>query len=97
AGISMWDGETDISKVSIGIELVGYHYTPITEDQYRAVGLLIDILQDVYELDDKAVLTHSQVAYGPPNRWHRKNHRGRKRCAKNFIRAKAGLGPTWSH
>ncbi|MGD8943804.1 MAG: peptidoglycan recognition family protein [Desulfobacterales bacterium] len=97
AGISMWDGQTDISKVSIGIELVGYHYAPITEDQYRAVGLLIDILQDVYELDDKAVLTHSQVAYGPPNRWHRRNHRGRKRCAKNFIRAKAGLGPTWSH
>jgi hypothetical protein len=97
AGISMWDGKTDISKVSVGIELVGYHYTPITEDQYRAVGLLIDILQGVYDLDDKAVLTHSQVAYGPPNRWHSKNHRGRKRCAKNFIRAKARIGPTWTY
>jgi N-acetylmuramoyl-L-alanine amidase len=97
AGISMWDGETDISKVSIGIELVGYHYTPITEDQYRAIGILIDILQGVYDLDDEAVLTHSQVAYEPPNRWHRKNHRGRKRCAKNFIRAKAGIGPTWTY
>jgi hypothetical protein len=97
AGISMWDGGTDISKVSIGIELVGYHYTPITEEQYRSVGILIDILQGVYGLDDRAVLTHSQVAYGPPNRWHRKNHRGRKRCAKNFIRAKAGIGPTWSY
>ena len=97
AGISMWGGETDISKVSIGIELVGYHYTPITDDQYRAVGILIDILQDVYDLDDKDVLTHSQVAYGPPNRWHRKSHRGRKRCAKNFIRAKAGIGPTWAN
>jgi N-acetylmuramoyl-L-alanine amidase len=97
AGISMWDGETDISKVSIGIELVGYHYTPITEEQYRSVGILIDILQAVYGLDDRAVLTHSQVAYGPPNRWHRKNHRGRKRCAKNFIRVKAGIGPTWSY
>ena len=94
AGLSMWDGETDISKISIGIELVGYHYTPITKDQYRAVGILIDILQGVYDLDDEAVLTHSQVAYGRPNRWHRKNHRGRKRCAKNFIRAKAEIGPT---
>lgn len=97
AGISMWNGETDISKVSIGIELVGYHYAPITEAQYRAVNILIDILQGAYDLDDKAVLTHSQVAYGLPNRWHRKNHRGRKRCAKNFVRTKAGLGPTWTY
>jgi hypothetical protein len=60
------------------------------------VGLLIDILQSAYGLDDRAVLTHSQVAYGPPNRWFRRDHRGRKRCAKNFVRARAGLGPTWS-
>ena len=97
AGISMWDGETDISKISIGIELVGYHYSPITEEQYQAVGILIDTLQDVYGLDDRAVLTHSQVAYGRPNRWHGKNHRGRKRCAKNFIRSKAEVGPSWTH
>lgn len=96
AGLSMWNGETDISKISIGIELVGYHYTKITDKQYRSIGILIDILQDVYHLDDSAVLTHSQVAYGKPNRWFKKKHRGRKRCAKNFDRAKAGLGPTWS-
>ncbi|WP_372680687.1 N-acetylmuramoyl-L-alanine amidase [Desulfosarcina sp.] len=97
AGRSMWNGETDLSKISIGIELVGYHYAPITDQQYRSVGILIDILQGVYNLDDRAVLTHSQVAYGTPNRWFKKNHRGRKRCAKNFMRAKAGLGPTWSY
>jgi hypothetical protein len=97
AGRSMWNGETNISRVSIGIELVGYHYTPITNAQYRAIGKLIDILQGVYHLDDKAVLTHSQVAYGAPNRWFKTNQRGRKRCAKNFIRGKAGLGPTWSY
>jgi len=97
AGISMWNGDTNISRLSIGIELVGYHYAEITEAQYRSVGLLIDILQKVYKLDDRAVLTHSQVAYGYPNRWHRKKHRGRKRCAKNFNRAKAGLGPTWRY
>jgi N-acetylmuramoyl-L-alanine amidase len=96
AGLSMWNGETDISKISIGIELVGYHYTRITDKQYRSIGILIDILQDVYHLDGSAVLTHSQVAYGKPNRWFKKKHRGRKRCAKNFDRAKAGLGPTWS-
>jgi hypothetical protein len=97
AGRSMWNGETDLSKISIGIELVGYHYAPISEKQYRSVGILIAILQDLYDLYDRSVLTHSQVAYGPPNRWLRQRHRGRKRCAKNFIRAKAELGPTWSY
>jgi hypothetical protein len=97
AGLSMWNGEKNISKSSIGIELVGYHYSPITNKQYRSIGRLIDILQGLYRLSDRAVLTHSQVAFGYPNRWFKKNHRGRKRCAKNFIRAKAGLGPTWSY
>jgi hypothetical protein len=97
AGLSMWNGDTDISKISIGIELVGYHYTPISEKQYRSVGILIDILQGVYALDDRAVLTHSQVAYGKPNKWFRKNQRGRKRCAKNFIREKAQVGSGWSY
>ena len=97
AGLSMWNGQTNISKISIGIELVGYHYSPITMHQYRSIGFLVDILQDVYNLSDRAVLTHSQVAYGFPNRWFKNNHRGRKRCAKNFIRPKAGLGPTWAY
>jgi N-acetylmuramoyl-L-alanine amidase len=97
AGTSMWDGRTNLSRMSIGIELVGYHYAPITDKQYRSVGLLIDILQRIYHLDDRAVLTHSQIAYGRPNRWHKHDHRGRKRCAKNFDRTRAGLGPTWPY
>ena len=97
AGLSMWNGETNISKISIGIELAGHHYSPITIHQYRSIGLLINILQDMYRLSDRSVLTHSQVAYGFPNRWFKKNHRGRKRCAKNFTRANAGLGPTWGY
>ena len=97
AGLSMWNSKTRLSDISIGIEIVGYHYTPITRKQYRAVGMLIEILQDVYDLDDLAVLTHSQIAYGKPNRWVRRLHRGRKRCAKNFERHKANLGPTWDH
>jgi len=95
AGLSMWNAETNLSRVSVGIELVGYHYTPITKKQYRSVGILLTILKDVYSLNDRAILTHSQIAYGKPNRWFRKNHRGRKKCAKNFDRTKAGLGPTW--
>ena len=96
AGLSMWNGETDISGVSIGIELVGYHYTPITDRQYQSVGMLIDTLKNVYKLDDRAVLTHSQVAYGKPNIWIKELHRGRKKCANNFSRSRAGLGPSWS-
>jgi len=80
AGTSMWKGETDISKVSLAIELVGYHYTSVTKQQYRSIGILIDILCGVYGLNDRAVLTHSQIAYGKPNRWVRAYHRGRKRC-----------------
>jgi len=97
AGKSMWNGERDISSVSIGIELIGYHYTPITDEQYRSVGILIDSLKKQYRMKDRDVLTHSQVAYGNPNRWVRDNHRGRKRCASNFDRVKAGLGPTWPY
>jgi N-acetylmuramoyl-L-alanine amidase len=97
AGLSMWNGETNLSQVSIGIELVGYHYTPITPAQYKSIAILLDILKRVYGLDDKAILTHAQVAYGRPNRWLKESHRGRKKCAKNFDRAKAGLGPTWPY
>ena len=97
AGTSMWNSQTGLSDASIGIELVGYHYNPLTKHQYRSVGLLIDILKDVYNLKDRDVLTHSQIAFGTPNRWNKHRHRGRKRCAKNFSREKAGLGPTWSY
>jgi len=97
AGSSMWNREADISRVSVSIEIVGYHYTPITKKQYRSVGILIDILKRVYGLSDRAVLTHSQIAYGKPNRWIPQNHRGRKKCAKNFDRSKARLGPTWPY
>jgi hypothetical protein len=92
----MWNGENRINNVSIGIEVVGHNYTPITNSQYRSLSILIDILQDVYYLNDKAILTHSQVAYAKPNQWINRNHRGRKYCAKNLIRLRAGLGPTWA-
>lgn len=97
AGLSMWQNTTDLSTVSVGIELVGYHNAAISDAQYRSVGMLIDILENVYKLKDQEVLTHSQVAFGRPNPWFRKNHRGRKRCAKNFDRSKAGLGPTLAY
>jgi N-acetylmuramoyl-L-alanine amidase len=97
AGLSMWNGRDDVSDFSLGIELVGYHTAPITNRQYISIEILLEILQKVYGLDDRSVLTHSQIAYGKPNPWFPKNHRGRKRCAKNFNRAKAGLVSGWKY
>lgn len=96
AGRSIWDGTPDISKISIGIELVGYHYAEITSAQHNSLSLLLELLQNIYGLEDRQVLTHSQVAYGKPNRWVRAEHRGRKRCAKNFDRSRAGLETAWA-
>ena len=95
AGLSMWNGVSNVSDISVGIEFVGYHYAPLTAGQYKSAGMLLYILKRVYGLEDKDVLTHSQISYGKPNRWFSNNHRGRKRCAKNFDRTRAGLGPTW--
>ncbi len=94
AGLSMWAGETDINGLSVGIELVAYHDGEITDSQYRSIGQLVQALKDKYQLNDLSVLTHSQVAYAKPNQWVSVNHRGRKMCARNFSRTKAGLGPT---
>jgi len=97
AGLSMWNGEEDLNESSVGIELVAYHYADITDSQYASLGRLLRQLRKTYRLDDRAVLTHSQVAYGKPNQWFKDNHRGRKRCAQNFERARAGLGPSWDY
>lgn len=93
AGLSMWNGETNISSHSIGIELVGYHNDPFTDAQYRSLKWLIEVLQRVYNIPDHNVLEHYRVAYGRPNRWVKKRHRGRKKDPGvfNFNRARAGL------
>lgn len=96
AGRSMWDGKTSIDNISVGIEIVGYHNKSLTSAQYRAVKELLDQLQGIFNVPDNKVLTHCAVAYGTPNRWHKKNHRGRKRCgmllAKSSNRTRLGLG-----
>jgi len=93
AGRSMWNGERNLNRSSVGIELVGYHNGDITALQYQSLGQLIEILKNGYRLEDRAVLTHSQIAY----KSGLLNRRGRKHCARNFDRQRAGLKPTWSH
>ncbi|MGI5869727.1 MAG: N-acetylmuramoyl-L-alanine amidase [Kiritimatiellia bacterium] len=95
AGVSMWKGRTGLDACSIGIEIVGYHNREPTTAQYTAVRSLLLDLKAIYKIPDENVLTHSMVAYGNPNRWQRKRHRGRKRCAMLLAlpttRAKLGL------
>ncbi|MCC5846236.1 MAG: N-acetylmuramoyl-L-alanine amidase [Verrucomicrobia bacterium] len=95
AGRSMWNGRTNLDNFSIGIEVVGYHDKPMTSAQIRALRELLRQLKAIYSIPDNRILPHSMVAYGSPNRWHRANHRGRKRCgmlmAREDIRAQIGL------
>lgn len=97
AGLSMWNGLEDVSSHSLGIELVAYHYGTITTGQYQSLSRLLEILQRMYRIRDKNILTHSQVSYGKPNLWFKRPHRGRKRCALNFERDKAGLKDAWGY
>lgn len=84
AGRSMWNGHTDLSESTIGIEVVGYHNKKPTEKQLISLNYLIAKLQAMYKLKDKDVVTHSMIAYGTPNKYYHFNHRGRKRCGMIF-------------
>jgi len=101
AGRSIWDGHRNIDDYSIGIEVVGYHDRDITDAQTLALRELLRQLKDIYGITDKQVLTHSMVAYGCPNRFFRRDHRGRKRCGMIFarpdVRSRLGLAPGPEH
>ena len=84
AGRSVWNAKEDCDAYSVGIEVVGYHDKPITLQQIDALRELIDNLKKIYNLSDSQVVCHSHVAYGAPNKWQRRNHRGRKRCGMLF-------------
>ena len=95
AGRSMWNGKEDCDEYTIGIEVVGYHDKAVTLQQIAALKELIARLKRIYSVPDARVVCHSHVAYGAPNTWHKKKHRGRKRCGMLFampsVRAKLGL------
>lgn len=84
AGRSMWNGKEDVDKFSIGIECVGYHNKAMPSVQIAAIRDLVKELKSMYGLTDERVVCHSHVAYGTPNRWQKRRHRGRKRCGMLF-------------
>jgi hypothetical protein len=94
-GRSMWAGMSNLDNHAINIEVVGYHHKPPTPQQVASLRVLLDTLKRAHHVRDKNVMPHSQVAYGRPNKWHRRSHRGRKRCGMLFamdsIRKKLGL------
>lgn len=98
-GVSMWAGQRRIDDISVGIEVIGYHDRVLTLKQYAALKELIRQLQSIYGIKDANVMPHAQVAYGRPNRWHRKSHRGRKRCGMGYatsgVRKLLGLEERW--
>ena len=95
AGRSMWNGKEDCDEYSIGIEVVGHHDKAVTLQQLAALRELVARLKRMYNITDGRVVCHSHIAYGAPNTWHKKKHRGRKRCGMLFampsVRAKLGL------
>ncbi|MEM6368944.1 MAG: peptidoglycan recognition family protein [Myxococcota bacterium] len=97
AGTSMWRGQRNLDRISLGIEVAGRHDRRLRSAQVVALRELLRQLKKIYRLQDTAVLTHSMVAYGRPNKYHRYHHRGRKRCGMIFgdldLRAQLGLGP----
>lgn len=95
SGRSMWNGKQEVDNFAIGIEVCGYHNKPLSIAQTQSLKELIAMIKSAYKLTDSQVVPHSQIAYGAPNKWQLKNHRGRKRCGMQFampsIRAKLGL------
>ncbi len=95
AGRSMWNGKEECDEYSIGIEVVGHHDQTMPLKQLEGLKELVRQLKTSYKLTDAQVVCHSHVAYGAPNTWHPKKHRGRKRCGMLFampsVRAKLGL------
>jgi len=95
AGCSMWDGREECDTFSVGIEVVGYHDKAMPLRQLTALKELVTRLKRTYNIPDAQVVAHSHVAYGSPNQWHKRKHRGRKRCGMLFampsVRAKLGL------
>lgn len=68
AGVSSWDGETDINSCSLGIELdnLGHTHGPesFSNGQIQALLSLLAELVNRYKIPPQRILGHSDVAPG---------------------------------
>ena len=66
AGISCWEGEHDLNRVSIGVEIVNpgheWGYRPFAEAQMRAVEWLGHAILSRYPIPPQRVVGHSDIA-----------------------------------
>ncbi len=94
-GRSMWNGLTNLDNHAINIEVIGYHDRIPSGQQMESLRYLLKSLVRSYGISAKNVMPHSQVAYGRPNQWYSRSHRGRKRCGMIFatdpVRKRLGL------
>jgi N-acetylmuramoyl-L-alanine amidase len=94
-GRSLWNGDYNLDRESLGIEVVGYHNVYPTSEQIHSLAYLLRNLKHEFHVSDDRILPHSMVAYGVPNLWYASSHRGRKACGMLFaavdLRRQLGL------
>lgn len=64
AGRSSWQGRDACNDFSIGVELEGADQVAYTEEQYRALNALIEVLRQHYPAIGQNVVGHEHIAPG---------------------------------
>ncbi len=66
AGVSYWDGETDLNSASIGIEIVNkgheFGYEEFTEEQMKSLIALSKEILSRHDISSNNVIAHSDIA-----------------------------------
>ena len=62
AGVSRWLGRERCNDFSIGIELEGADHLPYRAEQYGMLAEVIQALQQVYPIEQNAVVGHCDIA-----------------------------------
>jgi len=62
AGVSQWQGKSRCNDFSIGIELEGADTMAYRAEQYQVLSEVICALQQVYPIEDKAIVGHCDIA-----------------------------------
>jgi len=62
AGVSFWNGITDVNSASIGIELSNRDRNPYTKEQLSALAILCHELRNRYHIPAQNIIGHSDIA-----------------------------------
>jgi N-acetylmuramoyl-L-alanine amidase len=68
AGVSFWQGETDLNSASVGVEIVNpgheFGYRAFPTAQIEAVIALVGEIRERWDIPDNRIIGHSDVAPG---------------------------------